>query len=148
MPDPFERLSEHLPDPFTRPSSEDGRPLLQAISNEIVRVFKEQFGRGPTKARTEWAGRDALVVILEDTLTPAERSLVDMGEHERLRETRMFFQYASVRELCEPIERLTGRRVRAFTSGIDTVVEGMSVEVFVLHPDGSDAPSRIEQSER
>jgi len=121
--------------------------MLQAISNEIVRVFKDQFGRGPTKARTEWAGRDVIVVVLEDTLTPAERSLVVMGEHERLRETRMFFQYASLRELCEPIERLTGRKVRAFTSGMDTKVEGLSIETFVLHPDGSDEPSRIEVSE-
>jgi len=122
--------------------------MLQAISNEMVRVFKEQFGRGPTKARSEWAGRDVIVVVLEDTLTPAERTLVEMGEHERLRETRMFFQYATVRELCEPIERLTGRKVRAFTSGIDTLVDGMAVETFVLHPEGSDAPSRVERGER
>ena len=125
-------------------SEEPDRPVLQRISNEIVRVFKEQFGRGPTKARTEWAGRDVLVVILEDTLTPAERNLADMGEHERLRETRMFFQHATLPELCEPIERLTGRKVRAFTSGIDTEVGGLSIETFVLHPEGSGATSRIE----
>src|SRR5687767_12134508 len=91
------------------PRDNDGNPgfsLLQAVANEMVRLFKEQFGRGPTKARAEWSGRDALTVILEDTLTPAERRLVAMGEHERLRETRMFFQYASVRAFCEPIERL------------------------------------------
>jgi uncharacterized protein YbcI len=126
--------------------AQQDRPMLQAISNEIVRVFKEQFGRGPTRARTEWAGRDVIVVVLEDTLTPAERSLVEMGEHERLRETRMFFQYATLTELCEPIERLTGRKVRAFTSGIDTMVDGMSVETFVLHPEGAGDPSRIERA--
>jgi uncharacterized protein YbcI len=120
--------------------------VLQAISNEMVRLFKEQFGRGPTRARTNWAGPDVLVVVLEETLTPAERNLVQMGEHERLRETRMFFQYATVRELCEPVERLTGRKVRAFCSAIDTEVEGMCVETFVLHPRGSDAPSRIEKA--
>jgi len=43
-----------------------------------------------------------------------------MGEHQRLRETRMFFQYASVSEFIEPVERITGRRVRAFLSSIDT----------------------------
>jgi uncharacterized protein YbcI len=121
--------------------------VLQAISNEMVRLFKEQFGRGPTRARTEWAGPDALVVVLEDTLTRAERKLVQMGEHERLRETRMFFQYASVKEFCMPIERLTGRRVRAFISGLDTEADGLAVETFILHPAGSDAPSRIEAAE-
>jgi uncharacterized protein YbcI len=116
-------------------------PLL-AISNEIVRLYKEQFGRGPTKARTHWAGPDVLVVVLEDTLTRAERNLVQMGEHGRLRDSRMFFQHASVREFCEPVERVTGRTVRAFTSGIDTVMDGLSTEIFVLYPDGDGGPSR------
>ncbi|WP_205698017.1 Na-translocating system protein MpsC family protein [Conexibacter sp. SYSU D00693] len=124
------------------------RSVLLEISNEMVRLYKEQFGRGPTAARTAWAGRDVLVVVLEDTLTPAERSLVRIGEHQRLRETRMVFQHASLREFCEPVERLTGRRVRAFTSATDTLVDGLSVETFVLHPEGSDAPSRIELGDR
>jgi uncharacterized protein YbcI len=118
--------------------------VLTQIANELVRLFKEQFGRGPTTARAAWAGPDVLTVILEETLTPAERNLVRMGEHERLRETRMYFQYASVREFCTPVERLTGRRVRAFISGIDTEAGGLSVETFVLHPAGSDAPSRMD----
>jgi uncharacterized protein YbcI len=121
--------------------------LLLAVSNEMVRLFKDQFGRGPTKARCAWAGPDVLTVVLEDTLTPAERNLVKMGEHQRLRDTRAFFQYASVREFCEPIERLTGRKVRAFVSGIDTEADGMAVETFVLHPAGSDARSRIKRAE-
>jgi len=116
--------------------------MLTELSNEMVRLFKEQFGRGPTSARASWAGPDVVTVVLEDTLTPAERNLVRLGEHERLREMRTFFQYASVREFCEPVERLTGRKVRAFISGTDTEVEGLSVETFVLYPMGSDGPSR------
>jgi len=122
--------------------------VLPEISKELVRLFKEQFGRGPTSVRAAWATDDVLTVILENTLTPAERNLVRMGEHERLRETRMFFQYASVREFCEPIERLTGRKVRAFISCVDTHAEGLSVETFVLHPAGATgARSRIEFAE-
>jgi uncharacterized protein YbcI len=118
--------------------------LLMEISNAMMSLFKNQFGRGPTRARAEWAGDDAIAVILEDTLTPAERNLVAMGEHQRLRDTRMFFQYASVREICEPIERITGRKVRAFVSGTDTLCDGLSVESFVLHPEGYEGPSRSE----
>jgi uncharacterized protein YbcI len=91
----------------------DRRAVLMEISNEMVRLYKHQFGRGPTAVRSYWAGPDVLTVVLEDTLSPAERNLVRMGEHERLRETRLFFQYASVREFCEPVERLTARRCRA-----------------------------------
>jgi len=118
--------------------------LLMEISNTMVRLYKEQFGRGPTKARTYWAGPDMITSVLEGTLTPAERNLAQMGEHERLRDTRMFFQYATVREFCEPVEQVTGRKVRAFVSGIDSVVDGLSIEAFVLHPVGYNGPSRTE----
>jgi uncharacterized protein YbcI len=136
-----ERVPEGLGDREPRSS------VLAVLSNEMVRLFKEQFGRGPTAARATWAG-DVITVVLENTLTPAERNLVRMGEHERLRETRMFFQYASVREFCEPVEQITGRKVRAFISGIDTEVDGLAVETFILHPiDAPDARSRTELAE-
>jgi uncharacterized protein YbcI len=123
---------------------EEGSSVLTELSNEMVRLFKHQFGRGPTTARTSWTG-DVITVVLENTLTPAERNLVRMGEHQRLRDTRMFFQHASVREFCEPVERITGRKVRAYTSGIDTEIDGLSVETFVLHPaEAPNARSRIE----
>jgi uncharacterized protein YbcI len=135
-----------------RPTAEgtDGeqQSVTMAISNEMVRLYKNLFGRGPTKAHTTWAGRDAVTVLLEDTLTPAERNMVKMDEHQRLRDIRMFFQYATVREFCEPVERLTGRKVRGFISGIDTEVDGLALELFVLHPEGYDGPSRIERAER
>jgi uncharacterized protein YbcI len=131
-------------DPREANTRESDRSLLPALAGEMMRLFKDQFGRGPTRARAEWAGRDALIIMLEDTLTPAERNMAAMGEHERLRETRMFFQYASVREFCEPVERLTGRKVRAFISGLDPVADGIASELFVLHPEGYNGPSRAD----
>ena len=47
--------------------------VFAEISREMVRLYKEQFGRGPTKARTNFAGPDIVIVTLEDTFTPAER---------------------------------------------------------------------------
>jgi uncharacterized protein YbcI len=116
---------------------------LSAISNEMVRIYKDQFGRGPTKTRTVWASPDVLLVTLEQTFTPAERRLRELGEHGRLRELRMLFQYADARVFCDPVERLTGRTVRAFVSGIDTESD-LASELFVLHPPGFDGPSRSE----
>src|SRR4051812_25384865 len=141
------RVSEALSSPAERPEPGVNGNALMEISNEMVRLYKQQFGRGPTTARAMWAGPDVLTVVLESTLTPAERNLVRLGEHERLRETRLYFQYATVEEMCEPVERLTGRKVRAFISGIDTQADGLSVETFVLHPPGSPEPSRIEISQ-
>jgi uncharacterized protein YbcI len=127
-------------------SAESRGGMLLQVSNAMVRVYKEQFGRGPTTARSYWSGPDMLTSVLEDTLTPPERNLVAMNEHERLRDSRIFFQYAALREFCEPIEEITGRRIRAFVSGIDTHVGGLSIETFVLHPVGYDGASRIELS--
>jgi uncharacterized protein YbcI len=106
------------------------------ISREMVRLYKELFGRGPTKARTEFAGPDIIISTLENTFTPAERSLVEMGEHQRLRDTRMYFQAATEDRFREIVERLTGRRVRAFTSGIDADAD-VCAEIFYLDGDGS-----------
>jgi uncharacterized protein YbcI len=124
------------------PGSTDTDGLLSAISREMVRLYKEQFGRGPTTARTYWAGPDMITTLLDETLTPAERNLLRIGEHQRLRDTRMSMQYATVAEFCEPVERLTGRKVRAFFSSIDTHADGACIETFVLHPEGASAPSR------
>ena len=115
-----------------------------AISNAMVGIYKEQFGRGPTKTRTHFSGPDLITVTLEDTLTPAEHNLVKGGEHQRLRDLRLYFQYADTHKFCDPVEEITGRKVRAFISGIDTEVDGFSMEVFVLHPDGYEGPSRTE----
>lgn len=131
-------------DQLTVENGDDASPsssVLSAISNEMVRIYKAQFGRGPTKTRTNWAGADVLVVTLEQTFTPAEHSLQRLGEHERLRDLRMLFQYAEVKVFCEPIERLTGRTVRAFLSGIDTKAD-VATEMFVLHPVSYEGPSR------
>ncbi len=117
---------------------------LSAISNEMVRIYKDQFGRGPTKTRTHWAGPDTLIVTLEDTFTPAERSLRSLGEHKHLRELRLLFQYAQTDVFCQPVERLTGRKVRAFISGIDTNADVAS-EVFVLHPAGYAGAARADE---
>lgn len=108
-------------------------PMLE-LSNAMVRLYKDAFGRGPTKARADFAGPDTLVVILEHSMTVAERNLVAMGEHERLREARSFFQYALEHEFRSLVERILGRRTVAFISGIDTSHD-VAVEVFTLAPE-------------
>jgi len=106
------------------------------LSREMVRLYKEQFGRGPTKARTEFGGSDIVICTLEDSFTPAERRLAEMGEHQRLRDTRLYFQHATKTEFVETVERVVNRKVRAFNSSVDTHTD-VSVEVFHLKPDAA-----------
>ena len=101
------------------------------ISRAMVGIYKDQFGRGPTKVRTDFAGPDVLLCTLEDSLTPAERSLAAMGEHQRLRDTRLYFQHATEDKFRGVVEEILGRKVRAFVSGIDTE-QDVSVELFYL----------------
>lgn len=112
----------------------DRSPMLE-ISNAMVRLYKEAFGRGPTKARAQFAGPDLLVVTLEASLTVPERNLVAMGEHQRLREARLFFQHALEDQFRGIVEQALGRRTLAFISGLDTRRD-VAVEVFTLEPAG------------
>lgn len=106
---------------------------MEELSRAMVRLYKERFGRGPTKAQSVYATADLLICTLENSLTPAERTMADMGENQRLRDIRMFFQYASEKEFVEVVEQITGRTVRGFVSGIDTEHD-ISSEVFYLQP--------------
>jgi uncharacterized protein YbcI len=112
----------------------DRSPMLE-ISNAMVRLYKEAFGRGPTKARAQFAGPDMLVVTLEASLTVSERNLVAMGEHQRLREARLFFQHALEDQFRGIVEQALGRRTLAFISGLDTRRD-VAVEVFTFEPIG------------
>ena len=107
---------------------------LAQVSRAMVRIYKEQFGRGPERVRTHWAGPDSLVCFLENTLTPVERTLTTMNENQRLRDMRMLFQYAAESEFRAAVEEITGRRVVAFVSGIDTRAD-VAGEVFLLARD-------------
>jgi uncharacterized protein YbcI len=106
---------------------------MAELSNAMVRVYKEQFGRGPTKAHAVYATPDLLVCTLENSLTPAEERMAQLGEHQRIRDIRTFFQHASEPEFVKSVEQISGRRVRAFVSGTDTQHD-VSSEVFYLHP--------------
>jgi uncharacterized protein YbcI len=125
---------------MTAPTDEREGDMLSALSNEMVALYKEHLGRGPTRVRANWAGDNALIVTLEDSLTRAEHRLVEMGEDARLRDQRTFSQYATVVEFTEITERLTGRTVRAFVSGIDTRADVCS-EVFYFEPTNGATPS-------
>src|SRR4051795_11488681 len=116
------------------PPSLQQRGAAVELANEMVRIYKVMFGRGPTRARVDWAGPDALLCTLEDSLTPAERRMAELGEHDRVREIRMFFQHASEEDFRGAVERITGRTVRAFTSGTDTERD-VSSEVFYFEPE-------------
>ena len=106
---------------------------LAELSNAMVRLYREKFGRGPTRARSDYADPDTLVTTLEDTLTPVERTLRELGEHQRLEETRLLCQKATRGEFTEAVERITHRKVRGFVSGMDTP-EDIATEVFYLEP--------------
>jgi uncharacterized protein YbcI len=108
--------------------------LLQDISNAMVALHKEQFGRGPTKAQSHWAGADALLCVMDDALLPAERTMVDMGEQQRVREARMFLQVATAEQFVATVETITGRTVRAFASATDPD-KGVVMENFIFEPE-------------
>jgi uncharacterized protein YbcI len=107
---------------------------LTLVSNALVGLHKEQFGRGPTTARTSYAGPDAMLCVLEDALLPAERAMVEMGEAQRVRESRLFMQVATSPRFVEIVEGIVERKVRSFASASDPE-NGVVMEIFVFEPE-------------
>ena len=98
---------------------EQGTSSLQAVSNAMVKFHKEQIGRGPTFARSNFADADTLVCVLHDVLLPAELKMVELGDQGRVRESRIAFQAATQTEFIAAVEKILYRKVRAFGSAVD-----------------------------
>jgi uncharacterized protein YbcI len=100
-------------------TQEQGSTALQAVSSAMVKLHKEQFGRGPTHARADFAGPDALMCVLHQALLPAERKMVEMGDQNRVRDSRNAFQAATHDEFVSAVEQIVYRKVVGFASGVD-----------------------------
>jgi uncharacterized protein YbcI len=110
------------------------RSPLQAIADAAARHYKEQFGRGPVRCRAHFAGRDAVLVVLEGTMTPAESRLVCDGHEERVRSFRTLQQHAVQPALTAAVGTHAGRPVEQAITGID-VAKDVVTELFVLQPE-------------
>lgn len=103
-----------------------------AISNLTVRLLSQYTGRGPTKART-FFNEDMVTVVLQDTLTKAERTLVDRDRRDLVLSTRTTFQQVMGDDLIAGIQEITGRTVIAFLSA-NHIDPDIAVETFILAP--------------
>jgi uncharacterized protein YbcI len=115
-----------------------GTSILMAVSNAMVKLHKEQFGRGPTNSRANFAGADTLVCVLQDVLLPAELKMVELGDAARVRESRIAFQAATEAEFIASVEQIVRRKVRAFASGVDPHAN-VVFEAFDFEPRESDS---------
>jgi uncharacterized protein YbcI len=106
---------------------------LAEISAAMMNVYSEQFGREPARAHSHYIDGDSIACFLRGTLTRAERRLSTLDEHQRLRDMRMLFQYSAEDEFRDAVEKITGRDVVAFISGIDTKSD-IASEIFMLEP--------------
>ncbi|MDP9383892.1 MAG: DUF2294 domain-containing protein [Actinomycetota bacterium] len=111
--------------------------MRAAVSNALVGLHKQQFGRGPTKARTDFAGPDVLVTVLQNALLPAEKALAEMGEHIRVMEARAFFEEATRDQFIRTIEEIVRRKIYSFHSTCDPRT-GIVIEIAVFEPPDSD----------
>jgi uncharacterized protein YbcI len=106
------------------------------IAKEFVQMHADYYGRGPTKAKV-YADGDLLAVVLEETFTPAEKTLIGRGEAEGIQDIRRRFQRVMADQFKSVVEQATGRRVRAFLSETD-LESDISVEIFLLAEDRID----------
>jgi uncharacterized protein YbcI len=107
-----------------------GATLHSALSHAVVGLLREYTGRGPMRARTTI--RDNVVlVMLEQTLTKGEQSLVNKGRADKVIEIRHEFQEAMREESMAKVAQLTGRQVVAMLSA-NHVNPDIGAEIYVL----------------
>jgi uncharacterized protein YbcI len=106
---------------------------LAAVTNGIVQLFSEYYGRGPTKAKSYLLDERIVVCVLEDTMTTVEQTLVKNGHKDMVRQVRLTFQGAMADEFKGVVERALGRRVAGYHSQL-TMEPDIGFEFFVLEP--------------
>jgi uncharacterized protein YbcI len=105
------------------------------ISNAIVGIFSECYGRGPTKAKT-YVFDNYVFTVLEDILTTVEQTLVENGHEDLVRAVRLTFQEAVADRFMEAVAEVTGRRVVTYHSQV-TFHPPLGFEIFVLEEEDS-----------
>jgi uncharacterized protein YbcI len=110
-----------------------GEALAQ-VSNSIVSILTECYGRGPTKAKT-YMFDDYVLTVLEDFLTTVERTLVERGREQLVREVRLAFQEELADRFKAAVTDAVGREVKTYHSQL-TFDPVIGFEVFVLEPNG------------
>jgi uncharacterized protein YbcI len=108
-----------------------GGHLLAAISNRMVRILRERYGRGPMKAKT-YALDDLIIVVMRGSgFTELEKTIMDSGDPERVVSMRHDFQRMMTKRFTDAIEELTGRNVVAFLSQAH-VDPDLTMEIFFV----------------
>jgi uncharacterized protein YbcI len=104
---------------------------LAEITNGIVGLFTEYYGRGPTRAKTFVLDDTYVVTVLRDTMTTVERTLVENGHRDQIRDVRLTFQEAMADSFKGVVERALGRSVAAYHSQLLADAD-IGFELFVL----------------
>jgi uncharacterized protein YbcI len=118
---------------MTIPDERQHGGRLAEVSNAVVGIFSECYGRGPTKAKS-YLVDDYLLVVLEDILTQVEKTLVERGEEELVRRVRLTFQEAVADRFTDAVEEVLGRKVQTYHSQV-TFHPPRGFEIFVLEPE-------------
>jgi uncharacterized protein YbcI len=108
-----------------------GGKLLAEITNRIVSLVREHYGRGPIKAKTYVLDNLIVCVLTDCGFTAIERTMMEGREPERVLEMRRDFQRMMKIRYSEMIEELTGRKVLAFLSQAH-VEPDLTIEMFLM----------------
>ena len=112
------------------PARLSGGALLTAISNEIVAIMREHYGRGPHRAKT-YVMDDIVVCVLRNGFTAIEQTMVTGGQSDQVVVMRHEFQKLMADRYKDVIARLTGRQVVAFLSQAHLEPD-LTLEVFFV----------------
>jgi uncharacterized protein YbcI len=116
----------HAPEPVSGAGE-----ALAGVTNGIVRLFSEYYGRGPTRAKSYLLDDRYIVCVLRDSMTTVERTLVSNGHADKVLEVRLTFQGAMADVFTGVVEQATGRRVATYHSQLFPDLD-IGFEFFLL----------------
>lgn len=111
------RIAVVADDKDLQQAEEQGGSLLAQISNAFVTMQKEYWGIGPLEAKS-YMMDDLLLIVMRGGLTRAERTMLDFGQQDLVRNFRQTFENEMTQNLTQKIEELTGRKVLTYQSQI------------------------------
>ena len=106
-----------------------------ALSNALVALMKEHYGKGPTAAKS-FINDEYVFTVLEGGLTRNEETLLAAGKADLVRQYRLAFQETVGPTATGAVEELTGRRVIGYHSQV-VFDPFRAFEIFVLEPVGA-----------
>lgn len=104
----------------------------QLIANGVAQVYKDVYGRGPTKV-VAYVHPDVVFVVLGEVNTPGQNHLIAIDEAGLLNTVHSRIQRSLQAHLVAVVEAVLDRKVKSYVPGFNGP-DDCATDTFLLEP--------------